>query len=307
MQSSLNDLSTRRDTPSFIICQRVLLKVQHIIFADPPAPSSSPYQGSKLSSTQRFWKRKIRPRLRPTLMGITAILAGAPGMPALTPITGNIAIEQGRIEENTTKTRPHLILPEDEVTAPIRDTVEPVPAEGPNVLVEDSDDDEEEDLEDFGRASMSSKPPLIPPDALQLFTKSVSSLRTPSLSRRTTLGGARTSPALNDDLPQLSRNNSHRSQTQPAPYHSSPSVSATPPRSIELSPDALLDRYSHQSQSLLLRSHYCRSEVKFLLTLESIANRLLVIPKLAVSLLPRDFTQIYDLTNPRELVVSAQN
>lgn len=35
-------------------------------------------------------------------------------------------------------------------------------------------------------------------------------------------------------------------------------------------------------QAQLLRGHYCRSEVQFVLQLESIANRLLVVPKLAV-------------------------
>jgi phosphatidylinositol 4-kinase len=43
----------------------------------------------------------------------------------------------------------------------------------------------------------------------------------------------------------------------------------------------------------LLRSHYCRSEIRFLLLLEDISNRLLVIPKPArVSALRAELTGI---------------
>lgn len=81
-------------------------------------------------------------------------------------------------------------------------------------------------------------------------------------------------------------------------YYSVPSLSTigTLPRSNHMpfpSPDSLLATYELDAQRQLLRAHYCRSEVRFLLTLEDIANRLLVIPKPArVSALRAELTSL---------------
>ncbi|KAG8685722.1 Phosphatidylinositol 4-kinase pik1alpha (PI4-kinase)(PtdIns-4-kinase), partial [Ceratobasidium sp. 395] len=57
--------------------------------------------------------------------------------------------------------------------------------------------------------------------------------------------------------------------------------------------EAILRQYDVFSQSQLLRGHYCRGEVQFLLTLENISNRLLVVPKLArVSALRAELTSL---------------
>jgi phosphatidylinositol 4-kinase len=57
--------------------------------------------------------------------------------------------------------------------------------------------------------------------------------------------------------------------------------------------DALLATYSLDAQRQLLRSHFCRSEIRFLLLLEDISNRLLVIPKPArVSALRAELTSL---------------
>lgn len=61
-------------------------------------------------------------------------------------------------------------------------------------------------------------------------------------------------------------------------------------------PEALLSLYSPSDQTRLLRSHYCRSEVRFLIALEDISNRLLVIPKPArVSALRAELTSLNHL------------
>lgn len=58
-------------------------------------------------------------------------------------------------------------------------------------------------------------------------------------------------------------------------------------------PEELLKLYSPKDQERLLRSHYCRSEVRFLIALEEISNRLLVIPKPArVSALRAELTSL---------------
>jgi len=79
-----------------------------------------------------------------------------------------------------------------------------------------------------------------------------------------------------------------------APSHSTPALSSlgpvVPPRN---DPEELLKAYSIKDQERLLRSHYCRSEVRFLIALEEIANRLLVIPKPArVSALRAELTSL---------------
>jgi hypothetical protein len=59
------------------------------------------------------------------------------------------------------------------------------------------------------------------------------------------------------------------------------------------SADVLLDSYDIEAQRQLLRSHYCRSEFRFLSALEDISNRLLVIPKPArISALRAELTSL---------------
>lgn len=65
-------------------------------------------------------------------------------------------------------------------------------------------------------------------------------------------------------------------------------ISSRPPAA-----DALLAMYSADAQRQLLKSHYTRSEIRFLLHLEDISNRLLVIPKPArISALRAELTSL---------------
>lgn len=78
-------------------------------------------------------------------------------------------------------------------------------------------------------------------------------------------------------------------------FYSVPELSHTNSRSHHIdrppSAEALIATYSVDAQRQLLRSHYCRSEIRFLLLLEDISNRLLVIPKPArVSALRAELT-----------------
>jgi hypothetical protein len=69
-----------------------------------------------------------------------------------------------------------------------------------------------------------------------------------------------------------------------APFQSAPTLTSQQMRHHPLrmpmpSPENLLAMYAIDSQRALLRSHYCRSEFRFLSALEDISTRLLVIPK----------------------------
>ncbi|KAJ9096017.1 hypothetical protein QFC21_005381 [Naganishia friedmannii] len=88
-----------------------------------------------------------------------------------------------------------------------------------------------------------------------------------------------------------------RLSTTPAPFTSVPSLRHTGPQDTLYMPmpsaDALLDSYDIEAQRQLLRSHYCRSEFRFLSALEDISNRLLVIPKPArISALRAELTSL---------------
>ncbi|KAF9520910.1 hypothetical protein BS47DRAFT_1370329 [Hydnum rufescens UP504] len=284
MQAYLSDLSTtRRNTASFAICQRVLLKVQNIIFGDPPITSSTPYASlaSPITGPSRFWKRKVKPRVAPAIVGIAAVLAGTPGMPQLSMTTGLVAIEQGRVTDDVRESRPfHATADADYVAHILSPSISPPANLSPE---SDGDDDEvqsseEEDVDTFGRMSTMAKlilPPDLKPEKMSLQGGSLR--RTFSLSRKTAVG-AMTSPAL--VRKRTSRTMGH---LQPPPSQSTPSLSL---RTSIVQPhqnvvDAILQHLDSVTQSQLLQSHYCRSEVQFLLALESISNRLLVVPKLA--------------------------
>jgi hypothetical protein len=300
MQGYLTDLSTtRRHTESFIICQRVLLKVQNIIYGDPPPPKLLPYSTLSQGSQSRFWRRRVKPKLSPALVGIGSIVASVPGMPSLASITGSWAIEQGRMGDGKSRLGPHSPH-EEEYDAPMPAAAVDSPFGGDNIQdepLDDSNDEMEElDVETFGRSSMSKMVtvgdiagPRTP------FRRSEASLHdiskqsgNPTNSPRRRPGPSQTSPSLSDAASPLQiRSSSERPRHSSSLSHVSlfPGHSASHTHSIPSthSPDLLLQKYDTFSQSQLLRSHYLRSEVKFMLHLESIASRLLVVPKPAVS------------------------
>ncbi|KAJ7285818.1 kinase-like protein [Mycena rebaudengoi] len=253
MQAALRDLSASTNrSQSFIICQRVLHKCHEIIFADLPPPAPTPYVSLNLA---------VKPHFEPAVIGISMVLAGAPAMPQLTDIMGEVAVEQGRVEEEGAAFKSVETADEPVASGPFRGQV--------------------------------SSPELVLPNGM-------SSTRMQP-SRRTVLA-AQTAPALplhfhgvprsrqsEDPLGQLDGENV-------TPYQSTPSISSArlPPRTASLNvADVLLANYDVPAQVHLLRSQYCRSEVQFLLTLENISNRLLVVPRPArVSALRAELTAL---------------
>jgi hypothetical protein len=297
MQATLNDLAynqVRRGaskSESFTICQRVILKCHDIIYGDLPQPSAAPYSGLQVKPRSRFGRKRVKPYAIPALVGMGVILAGAPGMPALTPIIGQVAIEQGRREE------------EHQLSGVVRDTQE---AETRGSLSSRTDSPIQDDDDDTGSDTPAPGPSTVPvsklPRKLSNFTQSTSSIQT--------IAAARTSPSLATRAPRLSDDpfGQHDPPTPPTAksslpptqfFQSTPSIGLRSGlvRAHSLGHDntqeMILQQYDVFSQSQLLRSHYCRGEVQFLLTLENISNRLLVVPKLArVSALRAELTSL---------------
>ncbi len=144
-------------------------------------------------------------------------------------------------------------------------------------------------------------------------------IETKPLGRRRTLG-AQTLPALPLHLQTIRK--ARLSESDPLgqsdaesavmPYQSSPSIASarTPLRTAAANrADVLLSNYDQQSQMHLLRGHYYLSEVRsflmrslyslnfykvqFLLSLENICNRLVIVPKAArVSALRAELTAL---------------
>jgi len=289
MQASLKDLSADPTSQSFQVCQRVLTQCHEIIFGDLPTPASAPYATLQVPFQSRFARRKVRPIFQPAVIGLAMVLAGAPGLPRLTPIMGQVAIEQGRaVEQGPEISGLERELSQESVA--ISNTA-------------NDDDDDEDDVQPLLDSPQEEEPV---PDAG--ITKH---------SRRKTIGPSQTTPALPAHLvakQRLSYDPFDQEDPQPAnsPSHSTPSLLPTRKHrsNAPSKAEVLLQRYDQQSQTHLLRSHFCRSEVRstsiwrlpepntnmqvqFLLTLENISNRLLIIPKPArVSALRAELTAL---------------
>ncbi|KAI0341619.1 kinase-like protein [Trametopsis cervina] len=298
MQAHLKDIPRPDHTSeSFLICQRVLNQCHEMIYGDLPA-SGTPYSIMNILSLPGIIRKKIKPNVNPALVGIGIVLAGVPGMPSLTTIMGEVAIEQGRFDDQGNDLR-SLDNPEGIVRT-----------------LSESDrnksqyDDGEDDLSDPEPAAEPTKGNSTQYEPSRSSTSPLndgSQVKSGGRSRRQTVG-AQTSPALplhikNLRKPRLSedpfgQNDADQSDPSslPSPFQSTPTFSASRhfrrPNSLT-SAEVLLQKYDLSAQKYLLRSHYCRSEIQFLLALENICNRLLVVPKPArVSALRAELTAL---------------
>ena len=252
MQASLKDMSTSRyDSRSFIICQRVLHKCHEIIFGDLPSPGVSPYSTLDLSFNARLTRKKIRPHAEPALIGLGMVLAGAPGMPVLTQIMGEVAIEQGRTDDDGNDLR--SLERDDEAAG--------VPISEPEANEETQDKDDQD--------SSTSKEDI--PEFMSTITTTTSKGEAGAITRRRTISAAQTVPALPLHLRLIRKSRASEdplgqsdSEQASTPFQSSPSIATRmPPRSNSTSrADSLLEKFDSASQMQLLRSHYCRSEVR---------------------------------------------
>ncbi|KII88487.1 hypothetical protein PLICRDRAFT_161633 [Plicaturopsis crispa FD-325 SS-3] len=291
MQAALRDLAhAPHDSESFAICQRTLHCCHELIFGDLPPPTPTPYPSLSIPFHPRILRKKVKTQVEPALVGLGLILAGVPGMPKLTEVMGEVAIEQGRIDDDGHEFK----SVEERDDENVRGTNL---TETPRVS--------EDELQPDNTESPTEESP--PSRALQMFPHSeLVEVKPGLMARRGAIGAAQTSPALplhlrNIRRPRLSEDPLGQLDSEPTiittPFSSSPSISTSsrqPQRTGTYDAAAeLLQRYDVQSQIDLLRSHYCRSEVQFILTLENISNRLLVVPRPArVSALRAELTAL---------------
>lgn len=237
--------SVPHDSPSFMMCQRILLRCHEIIFGDLPPQVTGPYSSISLPFQSRFSRKKIKHNAEPVLVGIGIILASVPALPHLTEIMGQVAIEQGRVDDEDTDRRGIDHHEEDKA-----------PRTSPRVVTSPiADEDEQDEVEE--------------PDEYPPVPHILNAPRG-KMPRRRTIGASQTAPSLPLHLRSIRKSRlsidplgQFDSEQVASPYQSTPSVFNThlPTRSASVNAaDALLEAYDSASQSHLLRSHYCRSE-----------------------------------------------
>lgn len=326
MQAALRDLTPSRVTKPrpFLICQRVLHRCHEIIFGDLPEPNRSPYRSlphSPQTSTVLLPSSsqplrlggtmpaesvsaqqvvRINPHVPPSLVGMGTILAAA-AMPGVSDLAGQWAVIQGRKtwdEDGETRAR---------VEVDANGGSDGIPRQRPGAHLRQKSSSSETDDDRPRRATprtargQARNPDSPHPSATApnlAFSPELAQMSTPKDSPRIkgddpfsqTPAAGPSTPPMNGAAP-----------TRHSPFSSVPEFSSTNGRSSGLrrlhqqdrtpAPENLLATYSLDCQRQLLRSHYCRSQVRFLLLLEDISNRLLVIPKLArVSALRAELT-----------------
>jgi len=258
MQAHLRDLAFPQGSPqSFLICQRVLQQCHELIFGDIPAQSTAPYSSIHFPTQLGPVRRKVRPHIQPALIGIGIVWAGVPGMPRLTEIMGEVAIEQGRIDEQGEDVK-SLERADDDVVRGVR-------AESPAEQVDEKDElegsDDDEDIQAHPETQLVAAPPSFAAMAI-------------SRSKRRQTIAAQTTPALTNHLQGVRR---YRLSEDPfsqqdvpsplpmsSPFQSTPTLSTSRHRTKTMSVHAadLIQQYDFPSQIHLLRSHFCRSEVR---------------------------------------------
>jgi phosphatidylinositol 4-kinase len=250
MQASLRDFSSANHNPeALLICQRTLLMCHELIFGDIPPPAASAYPGLSPQILPQFLRKKVKPRLFPALIGMSLVFAGSPGLPALSRVMGEVAIEQGRIDQQgrDVKSLEH----EDDLVR------------GKNVssyerpIEDDEADTPPEDAKD-------------PENSPEPFDGATLESGIAERQQRKLMRAVRTSPDLpfprKARLPRFSDDPLGQLDpiTIPAVTQSVPSLPAVK-RSHQPSPsgapEILLNRYDFGSQIHLLRCHFCRSEV----------------------------------------------
>lgn len=258
MQAALKDISLARpDSEPFLICQRLLNQCHEIIFGD-IVLSNAPYGSLNQLIIPGTLRKKVNTQVHPALVGIGMVLAGVPGMPQLTGITGEVAVEQGRADDS----EGNKML---EIAGDPSGTLY-----SPQGMESISNEDEEDQSEPPSAPLTVSTGEEVSPDPFEERKLP----KTAPLLRRKTIG-AQTSPALPLRLkiplkPRLSEDpfGQYDPPSPPVPVstpsQSTPSLPSGrhPAKTGSVYALELLSRYDARSQGHLLRSHFCQSVVR---------------------------------------------
>lgn len=199
----------------------------------------------------------MKPRLHPAIIGVSMVFAGSPGLPALSRVMGEVAIEQGRIDRQGRDVKSLERYEDDLARGKAVSSYERV--------IEDDEVDSPLELDDSKDAEVSEPSPK--PSAGVNPENGIAGRRSRKVNR-----AVRTSPDLpfprnEDRLPRFSDDPLGQLDpiTPPGVTQSVPSLPAgkrSHQPSYSLGLEALLEKYDFGSQIHLLRCHFCRSEVR---------------------------------------------
>lgn len=198
----------------------------------------------------------MKPRLYPAIIGVSMVFAGSPGLPALSRVMGEVAVEQGRIDWQGRDVK-SLERYEDDLAR--GNAVSPYERD-----IEDDELDSPLELDDAKDAEVPEPSPT--PSAGVKPENGIAGRQQRKVNR-----AVRTSPDLSfprkeDRLPRFSDDPLGQLDpiTPPGVTQSVPSLPAgkrSHQPSYSNASEALLSMYDFGSQIHLLRCHFCRSEV----------------------------------------------
>lgn len=258
---------------------------------------------------------KVKPHVPPSLVGMGTIFA-AVGMPGLSELAGQWAVIQGqRTADEDSETRARVEVDKTggaDVHVARQRPTGPSRQHSRNKSAESGSDEEKPSPDTPLRPARYEASRLALPHPASTAPNLSASTPTPGWSPRIHSDSPAASPRVKGEDPFSQEPSVSGPNTPPgasparhSPFASVPELGSSshtrqasalrrlqggdrPP-----TPESLLSTYSLDAQRQLLRSHYCRSEIRFLLLLEDISNRLLVIPKLArVSALRAELTSL---------------
>lgn len=254
---------------------------------------------------------RVNEHIFPALIGMGVIMAG-PGMKGLADLPGEWAVLQGRRPRNDVEEGRARVEVDQSGGADIPISVAEKMERKASEDTELSDEEKAFTPEPLARRRQSQQPSTAPPNAsmfqLPHPASTAPDLYSPPLLHRSFSPSQSPRPKGDDPFSQQSSTpppaGPNRPSTPPRPpplpFYSVPNLSSRSAALRRLNPadrpppaDNLLVTYSPDAQRQLLRSHYCRTQVRFLLLLEDISNRLLVVPKPArVSALRAELTSL---------------
>nr|CAG8558673.1 11341_t:CDS:2 [Entrophospora candida] len=269
-QAYLSDLSSNPSSPAFTVCKRAINKCQSIVFEGTQSDDQKSITDPGISS------KKVKENVLPALVGIGAMVAGI-FAPSLMKSAGQIAIAQGR------RARGFEINLEN---LPPSDDNDELQKHEIGSTYLSTDDDSNTD-EQFNQKSVKfSKKNLLRSSSSSFPHRNGINLK------------PLTSPSL-DDLHKgslMRRNNKFRPQSVDLTTNfkkkfffnevvdNDDEIFTVYRTSTEFSDDALLDEieeYGPERQRRLLKGNYFNSELQFLLALQDISSRLIIVPKKA--------------------------
>ncbi|KAF9974691.1 Phosphatidylinositol 4-kinase pik1alpha (PI4-kinase)(PtdIns-4-kinase) [Actinomortierella ambigua] len=288
LQAYTSDLASTPNTPSFKLCKRVFNKVQAIVFA-----TESPDEGD--DHLNKNGVPKVKENVFSAMVGIGVMLA-AIGQPLMSKSSGQLAIAQGRrprafsqsgildgLDDDAQDHTTSAAAPKHSTSAPLS----PMPlTPQPQPQPQHQQQQPSSSLVTATTAATAASPQAsgrsTPIGKQELAAGRDSALASPNLSISTMTSLQRGHMTSSPSLEDLRAGHAFKLKREhfTASRRSHDTVASSSPVSVAHSDrDSLEGGLSSSASSQIARRSYFHSEMQFLLALEDIATRLVIVPK----------------------------